>query len=177
VKKMTVLFSAVCMVLLSAPTRAHGCGDKLLHLNRNVQRQKVAASTPGSVLVFSRAKSLLENASSLNLDSALRHERHKLAIARTDTELSDALKFGTYDVIIVDIADVAMAQRAAATVRPEPLVVPVVSKDQRAQLEDAARRFVAVIKSPAKADKFVDAVDRAMDVKSARDRTKVVAAK
>jgi DNA-binding NtrC family response regulator len=154
-------------MVLSAAIAVSACGDKLLHLNR-IHRMR-AAAVSGSVVVFARPNSLLGNAANFHLERAFKDEGLGLRLVSTDRELAELIQSGKADVVIVDIADKDVVQRMASPT--SLLVVPVVAKGD-AKGEADAKHFSAVIKSPAKSGKFVDAVDRAVDAQWAQQEAR-----
>jgi hypothetical protein len=77
-----------------------------------------------------------------------------------DHDLAMALQSHAADVVIADIADAPAIAESATAARI--LIIPVINKDDRISAANA-KRFVAVIKTPAKPGKFLDALDRAFD--------------
>ncbi len=166
-KKTTAVPVVIVSVLLAAIT-ASACGDKLLHLSRIYRRH--AMNSTGAVVIFSRPNSLLENAASLHLDKAFQEEGYHVVFINTERELTLAIQSGVADVVIADIEDTALLGRLTSA--SPLLVIPVVAKgDQKS--DTGARHYAVVIKSPAKAGKFVDAVDRVFDSKWARQNPKL----
>src|SRR4051812_4223747 len=153
--KRTTAVALIAVAISFSAVAASACGDKLLHLSR-IHRSHAFSNT-GSIVVFARPNSLLENAANIHLASAFQDAGHKLLLVNTDRELTQAIQSGVADVVIVDIADAALAQRLAST-SPTTTVIPVIAKGDR-QSESDAKHYVAVIKSPAKSGRFVDAVD------------------
>jgi hypothetical protein len=87
---------------------------------------------------------------------------HKLTLVRTDVDLRAALQAGVADVVIADLAD---ASSLPGTRFP---VVAVVAKGDREAIE-AAKRFDALVKAPAKPDTFLDAVDHALEGRASKN--------
>jgi hypothetical protein len=164
-KKMTAV-SLVFLVLLSAPG-ASACGDKLLHLSRIHRPHSAYASV--SVVLFSRPDSALEEATTLPLAKAFRGAGHRLQLVASERELIAAIKSGAADVVIVDMADVPLVR--AMDPPAALLLVPMVPK-HAGRSDSTAKAYDAVIQSPAKPGKFVDAVDRALDAQWARQNSK-----
>jgi hypothetical protein len=151
-----------------AVTSAFACGDKLLRMTRLYRHQPMAANS--TVLIYARPKSLLDNASAASLEKAFKEEGYKLLLVNNEREFALALQSGVADVVIADITDASQVGRLAE--KATPLVIPVVAKDDLISELDA-KRYAAVIKSPAKAGKYLDAVDRAFDSKLARANPKL----
>jgi hypothetical protein len=159
------VFQAVPLLVLTIAVSASACGDKLLHLSR-IHRSHAPAGN-AMVVVFARPNSLLENAASFHLERAFKQEGVVLRLVSTDSELAEVLQSGKADVAIVDIADKDLVRKLASAA--SLLVVPVVAKgDSKGEAD--AKHFAAVIKSPAKSGRFVDAVDRAVDAQWAQQQ-------
>jgi hypothetical protein len=159
---LTVLCFAIVV------TSASACGDKLLRVSRLYRHQAKAGNT--TVLVYARPHSLLDNASSASLEKAFKEEGYKLLLVNGEREFTLALQSGAVDVVIADVADASQIGRLAH--QTTPLVIPVVAKDDLISELDA-KRYAAVIKSPAKPGKYLDAVDRAFDSKLAKSNPKL----
>ena len=159
--------SAIALLVMTTAIGASACGDKLLHLSR-IHRLHPSSVT-GSVVVFAKPNSLLENAASFHLEKAFKDEGLGVRLVSTDRELMDLIQSGKADVVIVDIADTDAVQRLTSAA--PLLVVPVIAKGDTKGEADA-KHFSSVIKSPAKSGKFVDAVDRAVDAQWALQESK-----
>jgi len=166
-KRTITLVGVVCFLCLGAAT-ALACGDKLLFLSRIYRHHGAAGNI---VAVYARPHSLLENASAQELSKAFHENGYHLLFVSNDHDLAMALQSHAADAVVADIADTAgIVQPAAAA---GILVIPVINKDDPASVA-SAKRFVAVVKSPAKAGKFLDALDKAFESKEAhQDHTKV----
>lgn len=163
-KKTAIASAVLLLTVLFDIATAGACGDKLLYLSRIYRHHELADST---VAVYARPDSLLGNVAALNLDKAFHEEGYHLLLISTDSDLAAALQAGTADVIIADIADAAtIEQQASASKVP---IIPVIKKDDSASAA-AAKHYVAVIKSPVKSDKFLDALDRAFESKEMRQK-------
>lgn len=158
----------VMLCLAFAATTASGCGDKLLRINRLYRNEAMAANS--TVLVYARPNSLLDSASAGSLEKAFKREGYKLLLVNNEHEFALALQSGAADVVIADIADASQVAKLAGKINP--LVIPVIAHDDLISELDA-KRYAAVIKSPAKPGKYLDAVDRAFDSKLARSNPKL----
>ena len=160
--------SLTVLCLAFVVTTASACGDKLLRLSRLYRHQAKAANN--TVLIYARPHSMVDSASSASLEKAFKEEGYKLLLVNSERELTLALQSGAVDVVIADVADASQIGRLAN--KTTPLVIPVVSKDDLVSEFDA-KRYAAVIKSPAKPGKYLDAVDRAFDSKLAKSNPKL----
>jgi hypothetical protein len=166
-KKAIVLSTVIVIVLLGA-TAASACGDKLLHLSR-IHRMNARSATV-TVLIYSRPDSLLRNAADLHLEKTFQEEGYKVLFVKTQRELTLALQAGVGEVVIADIADAPSIARMSSPVTF--LVVPVLGEGYK-ESELDSRGYAAIIKSATKPGKYLDAVDRALDSKLARQNAKL----
>ncbi|HEX6880016.1 MAG TPA: hypothetical protein VF135_06610 [Terriglobales bacterium] len=158
----------VLLYIMLAGTSLWACGDKLLHLSRI---HRFHGRLPqATVLIFARPSSLLENASKLRLQKEFREEGYTVLIVKNDRELALALQAGVADAVVADLTDVGGLQRLPSAKRL--LIIPVFAKgDRRGEAE--ARNYPAAIKAPAKAGRFLAAIDRAVYSKQARQNAKL----
>jgi len=161
-KKTTIAYAAISLCLLLSATAVLACGDKLLYLSRIYRHHGIANST---VAVFARPNSLLENAAALNLAKAFHEEGYHLLLVNSDRDLTMALQSGAADVVIADISDVEVIRQRASEAKVP--IIPVIGKNHSWNKAEA-KQFVAIIKSPVKPDKFLDALDRAFDSREMR---------
>jgi len=158
VKRTFALRLALVCILLPAVS-AFACGDKLLRMNRLYRKHVPANAT---VLLYQRPDSLLGNAPTSSLQHAFKDEGYHLLVVTNERDLTLALEAGAADVVIADVSDVALIQQLGRT-KP-PLVIPYVPKGDLAN-GSTPRQYAAVIQSPSKPGKFIDAVDRAYESK------------
>jgi hypothetical protein len=155
-KTATLLMSVFCLLSLSSAS-AWACGDKLLFLSRIYRHH---GNSNNIVAIYARQHSLLENVSAEELSKAFHSEGYHLLLVKNDHDLAMALQSHAADVVIADIADTPAIEESAAAAKVS--IIPVINKDDPASAA-SAKRFVAVIKSPAKPGKFLDALDRAFE--------------
>lgn len=156
----SAIASAIVVCLLLGANGAAACGDKLLYLGRIYRAHNVAGKT---VAVFDRPNSLLANAATPKVAKAFQDEGYHLLLLNNHRDLIQALRSDVADVVIVDIADVGTIQKPALEARIP--IIPVFDKrDSRLKVE--AKRYPAVIKSPVKPEKCLDALDQAFDSES-----------
>lgn len=173
-----LVFGLMLLALVFDAAQLSACGDKLLNLGRGVRPDRAFADlNPGSVLAYIRPSSLLEDAARIDLASALKKAGYKYLQVTSEQELSDALRSGAYDVVLADFADAAAVEKLLGASQSRAVLVPVVEKSQKLEADGVSKRYIAIVKAPAKSGKYVEAVDKAMDARRARDKSKTVAAK
>ncbi len=168
--------ASVCAVFLLTGTAAQPCGDKLLVLGRGVRFQSGTQSA--SILLYVHSGSASSAAlGDLKFQSALRDAGHKLQVVGSREELDGALKNGKYDIILTDTSDAAALETATQSAASKPVILPVVSNGTKAEAAADEKRFGCVLKVPGRTGHYLAAIDKAMELKSKRDRTKVVASR
>jgi len=145
------------------------CGEKGFFLGRIFSfAQGMSAPVPGTVLLYTNPASKIPAVlKETNLDGLLKSAGHKVEVVADASAVSRALSSGRYDIVIVDPADAAVAaewKKAAPTV----VVVPVVYKPTKPDLQAAERVNTRVLK----AEKAADAITLVNDIVRARSRTK-----
>jgi len=145
----------------------YACGDKFLVNSRGVKQSLVyAAPHPGSVLLFRNADSKLAR-SLLNeeLQQDLMRAGHEVHVARNAAELSEALEYGTFDVVIGDIADVGTLETALQSQAVKPLLMPVMGKVSKEDIKKAEGQYGRVLKASHRSSTMIllvnDMVDKA----------------
>ena len=160
-KKTAVVPAVVGLCVLLSAATGSACGDKLLYLSRIYRHH---GNANGTVAVFSRPNSLLENAANLNLSKSFHEAGYHLLVVNSYPDLAMALQSGAADVVIADIADVPTIQEQASKAKVP--IIPAFAKNRLGK--DEARRFIASIKAPIKPDKILDALDKAFDSREMR---------
>lgn len=158
-KKMAIASAGIFFSVLMSVTTASACGDKLLYLSRIYRHHGL---TDNTVAIFARPGSLLENIAAPNLDKTFHENGYHLLVVNSHRDLTLALQSGAPDIIIADIADATSIDQPSSMGKIP--IIPVIKKDDSSNSSDA-KHYLAVIKSPVKPDKFLDALDRAFDSK------------
>ncbi len=169
-RKVTILLLAFPAFLFLANS-ALGCGEKLLMLGRGIRFQTGYAPQPALVLIYirpgSRAYAALTDP---KLQTALTEAGHKLSVVEGRQELTEALKSGHYDIVLADFADASELEKALPLTPSKPVLLPLVSGGTKAEVATLKKHYKAVMKAPAKAGEYCSAVDKAMELKTKRER-------
>ena len=171
-RRATVL--ALATVLFASPL-ADGCGDKLLSIARGIRlKHAYKASHPASIMLYvgdlsnvetSEERSRLVQLSILYM--SLRQAGHELDVAQNAKELSKALNDKQFDFLMADIRDVEIVAEQVAIVASSAEVLPVLFKPKKADFAAAQEQFNLVLKTPATNVDHLEAIDQAMESRSA----------
>ncbi len=168
------LVSALMLVSLIS---AGACGDKLLVLGRGVRFQGDAPAQPASILLYIHAGSPgSAMVGDLKFQSALRDAGHKLRAVGTRQELEETLQTGQYDIVLTDVADAPILEQPVQSAPSKPVLLPVVYNGTKAEAATAERHYGCVLKAPGRTGHYLASVDKAMELKSKRNR-KVLASR
>lgn len=161
----TIALTASLFVLVGLPAEA--CGDKLMMLGRGIRFQSGYAPRPASILLYVPAGS--PGASALmdpNFQSALTEAGHKLRTAGSRKELLEALKSGEPDLVISDLDYGREVDQAAQDAGNNPIFLPVLPKEEKAQAAGAKKQYGVVLVAPGRAGYYCATVDKALELKS-----------
>jgi len=167
-------------VLASLAADLQACGDKLLVLGRGIRFQSRHTPRAATVLLYLPPVSAGQAITDPNLESALREAGHTVHAVTTNDELRDALRVGTYDVVLTNVTSAPDLERAERdgpdTVVVLPAVYLVATAGQRpakqqakADQEKAAKDFGVVVEVPSRPGYYCAAVDKAMELKRKRE--------
>lgn len=178
-KALVVIGLGSILVAVSA-VPGDACGDKLLLLGRGIRFQSRHTPRPASVLLYLPASVAAGGTlTDPKLESALREAGHALRSASTRQELDEALRAGQYDVVLSDLAHAADLRQALDAAGSTPVVVPVVyllapptSQQKKADVARAKKEFSMVLQMPGRPGHYCATVDKAMELKLKRERSK-----
>lgn len=177
-RKAIVFLVVASALVIQNSELALACGDKLLLLGRGIRFQSRHTPYPASVLLYlpaaTRAGGTLADP---KLESALREAHHQVRVVGTRDELNAALQGGQYDVILADVAEASEVQRtvaaADAVVLPVVyLLAPAARAEKKADADRAEKEFSAVLQVPGRPGHYCAMVDKAMELKLKRERSK-----
>lgn len=146
---------------LTAVATVFTCGDKYLVPGRGVRFQPTPAERQKATVLFYAppASALGRTLSRLQADAALRKVGYRPTLATTPGELARAAS-ASWDVVLVGSEDAAAISRE---LRPDGRahLVAVLNDETAVQVSAAKAAFPAVLRSPARNQDFLDALDAA----------------
>ena len=168
--KMKMVIVGLVLVSGAATAVPTACGDKFLLPSRGTRFQQPPRSrNPASILLYANPTSPLPRTlNRLSVSAALRRVGYRPLSVSTLEDLERALGEGAWDIVFVDLAD-GPAVRARVTGRATTVVLPVAAQPTSEEFAQARRQFPRVMKSPARSQAFVDAVDDAMAARAGAD--------
>jgi hypothetical protein len=93
--------------MIVSPALLDACGEKLLTLGRSIRFQSRHTPRAASVLLYLPHNETGRPLTDPNLESALKEAGHGVRAVTTSEELDDALRGGTFDVVLANITDAA----------------------------------------------------------------------
>ena len=178
---LIVSIVVVLPVLIQNPAPLHACGEKLLVLGRGIRFQSRHTPRAASVLLYLPQTHSGRPLRDPNLESALREAGHAVHAATTDADLESALRSGSYDVVLANITDAPDLERAQAVTERNAVVLPAVylvalsqlqaKQQKKTDRENASKTFGVVVEVPGRPGHYCAAVDKAMELKLARERS------
>ena len=181
-RRILLSLGVASTVFIQSSVPVDACGDKLLMLGRGIRFQSRHSGRPAAVLLYlpmgTRGGGPLTDP---KLESALTEAGHTVRSVTTKEELSQALRSGQYDVVLADLAEAADLQRSLATDATNAVVLPVAyllapasASKQQAKVDTAraAKEFSVVLQVPDRPGHYCAIVDKAMELKLKKDRSK-----
>jgi CheY-like chemotaxis protein len=163
----TAVVLSLCVLGQAADLAA--CGDKFLVASRGTRFQRAGlVRRPASVLVYAAPGGrLAATVTQLGVAEALTKVGYRPTVVTDGAEMARQLRESRWDLVLVDLADVA-ALPAAGGSAPAPAVVTVAYDVSGAALAQARRGYDAVIRKPGRSRAVVDAVDDALFARALR---------
>jgi hypothetical protein len=179
-RSVTWGIALVLAALASMTIDLDACGDKLLVLGRGIRFQSRHTPRAAAVLVYLPPAPVGEAITDPNLESALREAGHMVHAVTTNDELGEALRAGTYDVVLTNVTNAPDLERAERDAPETAIVLPAVylvapaghrpaRQQAKADQEKAAKDFGVVIEVPSRPGYYCAAVDKAMELKLKRE--------
>jgi hypothetical protein len=151
---------------------AFPCGDKLMLLVGGAGfRQVYSGSRPASILAYAPPTSRIGPVvQELERLPALKEAGHRFYAVQDKAGLEQALTGGKYDLLLADLADAADLEQRFAADRTRPVLVPVVFKPTKTDAAAVKNKFSYVLKAPAKPIDYLEAIDRAVELRRKKSR-------
>jgi hypothetical protein len=175
---MWVALAGAVLAPMAADLQA--CGDKLLVLGRGIRFQSRHTPRAAAVLLYLPPVATGQALTDPNLESALREAGHTVHAVTASDELREALRSGSYDVVLTNVTDASDLERARRDVPGTAVVLPAVylmmpsghrPTKQQAKADEAraGKDFGVVVQVPSRPGYYCAAVDKAMAMKLKRD--------
>ena len=160
-------FVVVLGILCVGSSRTDACWDKSLGIGRGINFQRLlAGSRPAAVLIYHRPDSVaLAAAKTSQLQTQLTKAGHKSYSVENMAQVTEALKTGTYDLVVADLADAASLKQQIEGSPSKPVLIPVASKQTKAELAAAQKQYKYMVKNPRDLDQYLFAIYEAMQGK------------
>ena len=164
--RRSLILGLAAIVLVS--NGALACGDKFVVFGRGVRFQSAyAAAHPASVLIYMNPSShmpLIER--DFHVEATLRQLGHKPRVVTTPEDLQTALAAGTYDVVLVDIDDVASVEKVRARANAKFSIVPALYKPTSEAVQSAQKEYGCLVKAMKRSHDLPIVLDEVMRSRS-----------
>jgi hypothetical protein len=176
---LLVLVAVTAAALSQSAVPLDACGDKLMMLGRGIRFQSKHTPRAASVLLYLPASATGRPLTDPKLESALREAGHTVRAVTAAADLEDALRSGSYDVVLANVSDAPDLERTQGVTARNAVVLPAVylitpqaiSKQQsKADRDRASKEFAVVLEVPGRPGHYCHAVDEAMELKLKREK-------
>jgi hypothetical protein len=170
---MTRFLAASMLIAAGAVVGSHdllACGDKFLVVSRGTRFQRAAPLRDAAILLYARPSSVLPQLlSTVPVDAALKKAGYRPTTVATADDLDKAVARGGWNLVVADVADMPALQPRLRGVAALAVLPP--DKASSADLKNAKRENVCVLKSPTRTQAFLDAIDEALATRPASTAT------
>jgi hypothetical protein len=180
-RRMVILMAVAAGALSQSAVPLRACGDKLMMLGRGIRFQSKHTPRPASVLLYLPESATGQALTDPKLESALREAGHAVRAVTSPADLENALRGGTFDVVLANVTHAPELERARVLVERNAVVLPAIylvapgaqpiSKQQaKADRGKASKDFPVVVEVPGRPGHYCHAVDEAMELKLKREK-------
>ena len=155
-RRTIIVVGVSTAILVLSIAAVEACGDKALRIGRGVRFQRT--SHAAAVLIY--IPSNVQRAS--QLQSFLKKVGHNSYAVQDADALRNALMSGRYDLVFTDLAEAARLQKQIETSASKPVLVPVVSKETKAEVTAAQKQYRCMVKNAHRGDYYLDAIEDAL---------------
>jgi len=163
VRKLVIAGVVAASVVITSAV-ALSCGDKLPSLSAIARyRQVNAGAHPASILAYTP-----ENSHLAEVVRTIEHQNtvgHKLHTFTDSNQLDQELKTGKYDLLLAEATAVDGLELRLSLAPYKPTVLPVAYNATRSQANEIEKKFHCLLKAPASAGHYIEAIDQAMELK------------
>lgn len=162
-KRMLAALGLVAVGVFALGADIDACGDKSLLTGGIRMQRALAARYPASILIYGQPASRMSDASrELKLQATLRQVGHKYREVATWSELQSALASRQFNIVMVDVADLADLQARLASSPSPPVVIPIAYKLTKTEVADAVRQFRFLVKAPSRSSQYLTTISEAV---------------
>jgi len=145
-RKLAVFCVGIAGALLFNGAIVHACGDKLAAVGRGLTAQRAIAKHKASVAVVFSRRAVGTSLKDPRLQTALTQAGHRVQVIPDIAQLDLAVKSGKVDVVMVDVADAALAEESRSTLG-KPSILPVLQKPSKDEFKSAKQRYGVALKT------------------------------
>ena len=159
---MRTLFLPVA--LLFGGVIAWACGDKLM-LVMGSRSSQIKPLHPAAILAYPGQSASATLIRRLQSEPAFRKAGHRFQLVEDSAALNNALKAGNYDVVMADVGNANELSQQLGSAPSKPVLLPVAFKASKAEQSAAQTKYHCLLKAPGNAETYLEAIDRAMELK------------
>jgi hypothetical protein len=153
--------------LLLGGVVAWACGDKLM-LVMGSRSSQIRPTHPAAILAYPGRSASAAVIRQFQSEPAFKKAGHRFQLVEDSAGLDTALKAGKYDLVVVDVANANGLSQQVSLAPSKPVLLPVAFKASKEEQSAAQKRYHCLLKAPGNAENYLDAIDRAMELRLKR---------
>jgi len=150
--------------LLFGGAIAWACGDKL-SLVMGSRPSQIRPAHPAAILVYPGRSSSAGLIRQFQSEPAFKKAGHRFQLVEDSAGLDSALRAGKYDLVVADVANANEVSQQVSQAPSRPVLLPVAFMASKEEQSAAQKKYHCLLKAPAKTENYLDAIDRAMELK------------
>lgn len=142
-------------------TDISACGDKFLVAGRGILYERAyPAKYPASILIYSN-----QTEASKNLAKFLKKSGHKIQTASDQKSLFRNLESTKYDLVLLNLSDIAVLEPQVKSSPSKPIVMPVIYNTKANEAATDKKGNNCLLKYGSKNKNVIAAIDQVMEEK------------
>lgn len=156
-RPFTILLSIAAA--LGAVSPALACGEGIFHMGDGLRYQGYLAPRSATVLIYDSARA--PSADRIAVYRGLAQAGHRLTVAHSADEMSQAMQKRSYDVVIAGFDTIGSVTAATSSAARAPKMLPVVDRSQR-NAPGLRSRFASFLVDGASLGQYLKSINRLM---------------
>lgn len=159
-KRASVALMMFCLAVSGSISLA--CGDKFLVSSRGTRHERANLPREAAILIYNNPASELPKLfESISAEAVLRKVGYRPTIVGSATQLENALRQGSWDLIVAGTEDLrALSNRVSR--ENVPALLPVLFNPTSSQLKQIKMEYPVLLKAPVKSQAFLDVIGDAL---------------
>lgn len=129
---------------------------------------QIRPTHPAAILAYPGRSASAAVIRQFQSEPAFKKAGHRFQLVEDSAGLDTALKAGKYDVVVADVANANELSQQVSLAPSKPVLLPVAFNASKEEQSAVQKKYHCLLKAPGNAGNYLDAIDRAMELKLKR---------